>query len=354
MGRRRSQSQQVRRRAAVAAAVVLTAALAVLLTLAVRSPAARTPVSAQLATVAANSTTNSTTNGSTASARAAASPAASASARAHATASRSRKGTPPPASGSATGGGAGGGATVPGGTVPAATPGHRVVTFVNAVQQTIWVAAGQQTAQPALRTTGWVLHPGQSVSISVPDHWNGRFWGRTGCSFNAAGQGHCQTGDCGGLFQCTGYGSIPATLAEFNLNAWDGLDFYDVSMVDGSNLPMWINTTGSTSRDPISADGCSAAGCTTPVVCPAALRIHAGGAVVGCESACGVFGTDQYCCRGQWAPRADCDPTKWPVDYAAVFKRAEPFAYSYVDDDATSTFTSTGESGYRITFGLTP
>ena len=216
------------------------------------------------------------------------------------------------------------------------------------------MAAGQQTAQPALSTTGWVLRPGQSLSISVPDHWNGRFWGRTGCSFDTAGQGHCQSGDCGGRFQCTEYGSIPATLAEFNLNAWDGLDFYDVSMVDGSNLPMWINTVGGTSKDPISSTGCESAGCTTPVDCPAALLIHAGGTVVGCESACGVFGTDQYCCRGQWAPRADCDPTKWPVDYAAVFKRAEPFAYSYSDDDATSTFTATGEAGYRITFGLTP
>ncbi|MHA6758720.1 thaumatin family protein [Streptacidiphilus sp. PAMC 29251] len=237
---------------------------------------------------------------------------------------------------------------------PKAAAGHRTVTFVNRLSQTVWVGSGQQTAKPALTTSGWVLKPGQSLSISIPDHWNGRFWGRTGCSFNAAGNGHCQTGDCDGKFQCPGYGAIPATLAEFNLNAWSGLDFYDVSMVDGSNLPMWINLVGGASADKISADGCSAAGCTRPVSCPAALRIHAGGAVVGCESPCGVFGTDQYCCRGAWSARAACDPTKWPVDYAADFKRAEPFAYSYVDDDATSTFTSTGEAGYRITFGLTP
>ena len=237
---------------------------------------------------------------------------------------------------------------------PKAAAGHRTVTFVNKLSQTLWIGSGQQTAQPALKTSGWVLKAGQSLSISVPDHWNGRFWGRTGCSFNASGNGHCQTGDCDGKFQCPGYGSIPATLAEFNFNSFDNLDFYDVSMVDGSNVPMWINQVGGTSQDKISANGCSAAGCTRAVVCPAALRIHAGGQVVGCESPCGVFGTDQYCCRGQWSARADCDPTKWPVDYAADFKRAEPFAYSYCDDDATSTFTSTGEAGYRITFGLTP
>jgi hypothetical protein len=39
------------------------------------------------------------------------------------------------------------------------------------------------------------------------------------------------------VYRCTGNGAIPATLAEYDMNAWDGLDFYDVSMVDGSNLP---------------------------------------------------------------------------------------------------------------------
>jgi hypothetical protein len=237
-----------------------------------------------------------------------------------------------------------------------ATPktGHRQVTFVNAVHETIWVAGAQQTPQPALPVTGWELPPGHTVTIAVPDKWNGRFWGRTGCTFTASGTGRCQTGDCGGRFQCKGYGGIPATLAEFNLNSWRNLDFYDVSLVDGSNLPMYINIAAGTTKDPISPTGCAKSGCTKAVDCPDVLRIHAGGAVVGCGSPCAVLGGDQYCCRGAWAPRSACDPTKWPVNYAAVFKRAEPFAYSYSDDDATSTFTCTGECGYRITFGVTP
>ncbi len=186
----------------------------------------------------------------------------------------------------------------------------------------------------------------------MPDHWNGRFWGRTGCSFNAGGTGHCQTGDCGGKFQCTGYGGIPATLAEYNLNSFDGLDFYDVSMVDGSNLPMYINITHGGTKDAIGPTGCVEAGCTKPVNCPAVLQVMAGGKQIGCISACARIGGDQYCCRGQWAPRSQCDPTKWPVDYAAVFKTAEPYAYSYSDDDATSTFTCKNECDYRITFGV--
>jgi Thaumatin family len=54
------------------------------------------------------------------------------------------------------------------------------------------------------------------------------------------------------------------------------------------------------------------------------------------------------------APRSVCNPARWPVDYAAVFKRAEPYAYSYVDDDATSVFTCQGQCDYQIVFGLTP
>jgi hypothetical protein len=238
----------------------------------------------------------------------------------------------------------------------AATAGsgpRRLVTFVNELSQTIWVAAAPNSSTP-LDATGWVLRPGHSVTISTPNNLNTRFWGRTGCVFNSHGVGHCQTGDCDGLFQCKGWGTIPATLAEVNFDAWDGLDFYDVSMVDGSNLPMYINVSGGSAPKRVSSDGCIPAGCTKAVQCPKVLDVKAGRTVVGCISACARLGGDQYCCRGPYAPRADCNPAKWPVDYAAVFKRAEPYAYSYVDDDATSVYVCKGRCDYRIVFGLTP
>jgi hypothetical protein len=232
---------------------------------------------------------------------------------------------------------------------------RRLVTFVNQMSETIWVAAAPNPSTP-LAATGWVLPAGHSVTITTPNNLNTRFWGRTGCVFNGEGVGHCQTGDCGGLFQCKGWGTIPATLAEVNFDAWDGLDFYDVSMVDGSNLPMYINIAKSSggTKDKISPDGCVPAGCTKPVVCPSVLDVKVGGTVVGCISACARLDTDQLCCRGQWSSRAACNPAAWPVDYAAVFKRAEPYAYSYVDDDATSVFTCQDVCDYRITFGITP
>jgi hypothetical protein len=235
--------------------------------------------------------------------------------------------------------------------------GQRQVIFVNKMQETIWVAAAS-SAGHTLAASGWVLPAGASVSITIPDAWNGRFWGRTGCSFDSSGHGHCETGDCAGHFQCGAtWGAVPATLAEYNLNSYAGLDFYDVSLVDGANLPMWINNSGGTTPDTINAHGCSAAGCTKNVLdtCPAVLQIKdASGTEIACDAACNIFHTDQYCCRGAYAARALCDPTKWPVNYAQVFKAAEPFAYSYPDDDATSTLTCKPECNYRITFGVSP
>jgi hypothetical protein len=115
---------------------------------------------------------------------------------------------------------------------------------------------------------------------------------------------------------------------------------------------MYINVTKGKAAKKVNPRGCIPAGCTKPVDCPKVLHIKAGGKVVGCISACAHFGTDRYCCRGKWAARSKCNPAKWPVDYAWVFKRAEPYAYSYVYDDATSVYVCSGNCDYRIVFGI--
>ena len=74
-------------------------------------------------------------------------------------------------------------------------------------------------------------------TVQISDGWGGRFWARTGCN----GQGHCVTGDCGNKLECNGAGGIPpVTLAEITLNGAGGLDFYDVSLVDGFNVPVQV------------------------------------------------------------------------------------------------------------------
>ncbi|CAL4941590.1 unnamed protein product [Urochloa decumbens] len=74
-------------------------------------------------------------------------------------------------------------------------------------------------------------------TVYVPPGTSGRFWGRTGCSFNG-GRGHCDSGDCAGALSCTLSGQTPATLAEYTIGANGAQDFYDISLVDGFNQPM--------------------------------------------------------------------------------------------------------------------
>ncbi|MGH3408272.1 MAG: thaumatin family protein [Streptosporangiaceae bacterium] len=71
-----------------------------------------------------------------------------------------------------------------------------------------------------------MLRPGDRVTVTVPNRWNGRFWGRTGCVFH------------------------------------------------GSNLPMYIYPTTGHATKKVSAHGCVPAGCTSSVRCPDVLKIN--------------------------------------------------------------------------------
>lgn len=104
----------------------------------------------------------------------------------------------------------------------------------------MWPGVLSNSGSSPLGTTGFTLESGESRSLVAPWGWSGRFWGRSGCSFDSTGQGSCSTGDCGsGQIECNGAGAAPpATLIEFTLNGGDNKDFYDVSLVDGYNLPV--------------------------------------------------------------------------------------------------------------------
>nr|BAJ96714.1 predicted protein [Hordeum vulgare subsp. vulgare] len=212
----------------------------------------------------------------------------------------------------------------------AATADAATFTVINKCQYTVWAAA-----VPA--GGGQKLDAGQTWSINVPaGTTSGRVWARTGCSFDGAGNGRCQTGDCGGKLRCTQYGQAPNTLAEFGLNKYMGQDFFDISLIDGYNVPMsFVPAPGST--------GCPKGGPRCPKVitpaCPNELR-----AAGGCNNACTVFKEDRYCCTGSAAN--SCGPT----DYSRFFKGQCSDAYSYPKDDATSIFTCPGGTNYQVIF----
>lgn len=138
--------------------------------------------------------------------------------------------------------------------------------------------------------------------------------------------------------ECNGAGAIPpATLAEFTIGSGGQQDFYDVSLVDGFNLPMIVDTSGGTGS-------CASTGCVTDLnrQCPAELRANDGEA---CNSACGAFGRPEYCCSGEYGSPTTCRPSA----YSEMFKAACPKSYSYAYDDPTSTFTCSG-ANYMVTF----
>lgn len=224
-------------------------------------------------------------------------------------------------------------------------PGAEAATFsvVNKCPFDVYAGVLPNSGQALLGNGGFKLNAnGGQRSLDAPAGWSGRLWGRTGCRFDPATQrGPCETGDCGGEVACNGRGGAPpATLAEILLNGYQNLDFYDISLVDGYNLPMAIAPRGG-------SGDCVAPSCTLslPNSCAGPLQVQVGGRLVACKSACVAFGTPQYCCTPPMNTPQTCPPTQ----YSKAFKAACPQAYSYAFDDPTSTFTCKG-ANYDITF----
>ncbi|KAG8074600.1 hypothetical protein GUJ93_ZPchr0006g43356 [Zizania palustris] len=225
-------------------------------------------------------------------------------------------------------------------------------TVTNRCGYTVWpgILSNAGVSQPS--TTGFVLYPGQSRAVSVAAAWSGRMWGRTLCEEDSSGRFTCATGDCGsGAVECSGRGADPpATLAEFTLaggGGGGGDDFYDVSLVDGYNLPILVAPQSPAAN----GSRCQVTGCVADLnkSCPAELRVvkASGGGAIACNSACEAFGAAQYCCSGAYGTPSTCAPTS----YSLLFKNACPRAYSYAYDDATSTFTcAAAGGGYDVVF----
>ncbi|XP_071692514.1 thaumatin-like protein 1b [Rutidosis leptorrhynchoides] len=216
--------------------------------------------------------------------------------------------------------------------------------IVNRCRHTIWPGILTGADRTVLNPTGFTLKPGQSRTLKVPVAWSGRLWGRTDCTPDSTGRLTCITADCGsGKVECEGRGAEPpATLAEFTLNGDQGLDFYDVSLVDGYNLPMLVIPRDSTSGQ------CSSTGCLVDLnrACPNGLRVVARSkSVVACKSACEAFGDPRFCCSEGYNTPETCPPT----EFSQYFKHVCPRSYSYAYDDKTSTFTCTG-ANYVIIF----
>ncbi|KAI7862149.1 thaumatin [Spinellus fusiger] len=175
---------------------------------------------------------------------------------------------------------------------------------------------------------------GESYKYQFDAGWAGRIWARKACSGK----------DC----TFAGIGA-PASLAEFYFKGPTNNDFYDISFVDGYNLPLTItpingHTNGTTGDS--NAFLCGNSVCDTLPTCPEEFQIKdADGDVTGCMSACTKFGTPEYCCTGKFDSESTCTGSA----YAAQVKSGCPNVYTWAFDDSTSAYMCNAE-GYKVTF----
>jgi Thaumatin family len=143
------------------------------------------------------------------------------------------------------------------------------IEIVNESDQTVLFAAFGPTAiEPEGGAANWAQPAGGSLTLDIPASWYNtqakgsvgpRIWARTGCRYNVGlDRAQCETGDCAGHFDCgtAGPGGVslvgvaPVSIAEFCLNCIPEaqpalrLNYWDVSIVDGANLSMDIQPTG--------------------------------------------------------------------------------------------------------------
>ncbi|KAM7277982.1 hypothetical protein ACFE04_005116 [Oxalis oulophora] len=113
---------------------------------------------------------------------------------------------------------------------------------------------------------------------------------------------------------------IPHTLAEFSLGQENNFDAYSISLINGFNVGMDYSPK---------SNQCRGIRCNADIkgMCPKQLKTPG-----GCNNPCTAFGR--------------CDPS----DQTRFFKLKCPHAYSYPNDDATSSFSCPGGTNYRVVF----
>ncbi|KAF6209721.1 hypothetical protein GE061_015470 [Apolygus lucorum] len=241
------------------------------------------------------------------------------------------------------------------------------IKFYNNCRYKVWPGILGNSGKEHPEGGGFALDARQTKIVTVANDWAGKIWPRTHCDSS----GHCQTGDCGNKIQCNGsVGAQPISTLEFTLAGGLGLDFYDINLVEGFNVPVKIEPTDGFHKRNGDRRSCTPVGCRSDLnsnpflsnfryrslclntICPKQLAVKFGRSTIGCMSACNKFKTDLYCCRGNHSNPSTCNSSKWPINYPGIFERACPTAYSYPFHDRQNTYSCRGDPivNYRIIF----
>jgi hypothetical protein len=283
--------------------------------------------------------------------------------------------------------------------ISTATPARttRTIKITNKCPKKIWIGTYGQNYLPG--NGGFEMSSNTTTNLTVPSNWTaGRIWGRTNCKPGPNGQLVCETGDCNGQLHCTVTGTPPASLAEFTLSSDPTVpDYYDLSLVDGYNLPISISPIAGSYQNVNNPDlgrfNCGAPKCKPFDMskCPDELLINGAGGTY-CASICTAVNNpssvvnpsylqginkDLVCCSCGCGPDCGCsdvnckygcspydnNPTnlggkcyvqQWPLSstnkqYNQIFKEQCPDAYSWQFDDISSTYQCSN-ADYEVTF----
>ncbi|KAF8259023.1 Osmotin thaumatin-like protein [Lactarius quietus] len=223
----------------------------------------------------------------------------------------------------------------------------RTLSVANNCPYTIWYLHTDSATVPSHQPTGWLAPPGSNISFTVPDNWVGQIWGRRDCNFTTnPGADSCLDGGCPGGLLCTGQGQSPVTVAQLRLTSDTGVsDYYEISLINGFNVPMRINNNANCGVPECSVD--LGANCNLP----------AEGFPTGCNSACAAGlaadpNNDPNCCTGTYDDTAVCLPSG--VQYYNYFKSNCPDAYVYTFDTVESNppfiCPEASKADYAVTF----
>lgn len=170
-------------------------------------------------------------------------------------------------------------------------------------------------------------------TITVDNDWEGRVWAQESCH---PPENCLQAG-----------AHNPASLAEFKMSGANNVDYYDISFVDGYNLPLRVEPTKLEQDHTVSSDPrhCRATYCSSMPDCPADLRFQEGKTWTACQSACSRYRQDEYCCTGAHSTPETCTSNH----FSRAIKAVCSDVYTYAFDDAFSVYACHAPS-YIVSF----
>ncbi|GAA5835335.1 hypothetical protein JCM5353_006737 [Sporobolomyces roseus] len=208
---------------------------------------------------------------------------------------------------------------------------QRTFTIRNKCDYILWPAVTNYGTEKTQYTgvRGWEAEAGSVKELEIPSPWNGRIWARRECDFDGNGKGSCTTGNVAGGLEVDDQTIGDVNVGEFNLDAWGGNDFWDISCVPGWTVTMAIEPEPEECQSVICADDLNEA-------CPddRMKQLDKDGKVIGCLSACMAKINSEdpsiNCCSGKYNSKEACHFGE--VDYYQVLKPYCQNAYWYPYD----------------------